>query len=213
MNAARGLFEHRELLCALNPVSGRESYWGEGTLTPAKPPRKIAVVGGGPAGMKAAAVAAKRGHQVTLFESQAALGGHLRLYERLPNMSDWRIAIDNLEREVANAGVDVILNHEVTLTGLQESSPDVVAIATGARYEKTGLSMYRPERDRIPGADSDHVFDIGTAATLALADPQALGGRVLIVDETGAHLPFALAQILGAGRRRGRSIEPAYVRR
>jgi 2,4-dienoyl-CoA reductase-like NADH-dependent reductase (Old Yellow Enzyme family) len=192
------LWEHRELVCALNPVSGRESYWGDGTLSQvaAKNKKKILVVGGGPAGMKAAAVAAKRGHAVTLMEQSAVLGGHLRLYERLPGMGDWGIAIDNLEREVANAKVDVMLNSVADLDSLRAFDADEYVIATGSAYEDTGLSLYRPERESIPGCELAHVLDVGTAARRVLEDPHLLGNNVLIVDETGSHLPFAVAEML-----------------
>ena len=192
------LFEHRELVCALNPVSGREAYWGDGSLQMARPAerKRIVVVGGGPAGMKFAAVAAKRGHAVTLIERQARLGGHLRTFERMPGMSDWSIAIDNLEREVANAGVEVRLNTAASIDSLQNDPANVFVIATGATYERTGQSLYRPERETMPGAELPHVFDVGTAASQALDDPAVFGKRVLILDETGAHLPFALAELL-----------------
>ncbi len=192
------LWEHRELVCALNPVSGRESYWGEGSLkkVSAQKKKKVLVVGGGPAGMKVAAVAAKRGHAVTLMEQCDQLGGHLRLYEQLPGMGAWGIAIDNLSREVSHAGVEVALNSTVDLDALREFDADEYVIATGASYESTGLSLYRPERESIPGSDLPHVIDVGTAARRVLDDPHALGKSVLIVDETGAHLPFAVAEIL-----------------
>lgn len=221
------LWEHRELVCALNPVSGRESYWGDGTLervSPAKK-KKILVIGGGPAGMKAAAVAARRGHAVTLMEQRDRLGGHLRLFERFTAMSDWSIAIDNLEREVANAGVTVLLGTAATLDSLRRAAADEIVIATGATYERTGLSLYRPERIAIPGAELTHVMDVATAARRALEDPHALGNNVLILDETGAHLPFAVAEILAkagtavevlsprmyAGERLYRNLDMLYV--
>ena len=194
------LWEHRELVCALNPVSGRESYWGEGSLNLVTPEcrKNIIVVGGGPAGMKAAAIAAKRGHQVSLLEKSDRLGGHLKLYAELPNMQGWSIAIDNLQREMANANVDVKLNSEATIADLRAVDADDIVIATGAAYENTGLSLYRPERDSVPGADGTTVLDVASAARLALNDPKSLGSNVLIIDETGAHLPFALAEMLAS---------------
>ena len=115
-------------------------------------------------------------------------------------MSEWSVAIDNLEREVENAGVEVRLATEADVDMLRTENASAVVIATGASYEKTGLSLYRPDREGIPGADLDHVFDVGTAAARALDDPESLGKRVLILDETGAHLPFALAEILAKAR-------------
>ena len=192
------LFEHRELICTLNPISGREAYWGEGSLqrVPEADHKHIVVIGGGPAGMKAAAVAAKRGHAVTLLERADQLGGHLRVLEQLPGLTSWSIAIDNLEREVENAGVEVRCGVEVTPQSLRHIEASSVVVATGASYERTGESLYRPERQAIPGTDLPHVLDVGTATRRALEDTRALGSRVLILDETGGHLPFALAQVL-----------------
>ncbi len=192
------LWEHRELVCALNPVSGRESYWGEGTLESVVPAvrKQILVVGGGPAGLKVAAVAAKRGHAVTIWEAEAEIGGHLRLLSRLPGLGEWSVAIDNLRREATNAGVSIHTSTRATLDSLRLAKADCVVFATGAMHDKSGLSLYRPEREGIPGAALSHVLDVGTAAQRALMEPTTLGRSVLILDETGAHLPFALAELL-----------------
>ncbi len=192
------LWEHRELVCALNPISGREAYWGEGSLTAALPEdiKKICVIGAGPAGMKAAAVAASRGHQVTLIEKEDALGGHLALLERLPGLGDWSIAIDNLKREMENTGVKVELCTEGTVEGLTERNCDALIFATGSHFEKSGLSLYRPDRETIPGSNRANVLDVEQAAHAVLDDPLLLGNKVLILDETGVPLPFAVAEIL-----------------
>jgi len=131
-----------------------------------------------------------------LLERADQLGGHLRVLEQLPGLTSWSIAIDNLEREVENAGVEVQYGVEVTPQSLRNIEASSVVVATGASYERTGESLYRPERQAIPGTDLPHVLDVGTATKRVLEDTQALGARVLILDETGGHLPFALAQVL-----------------
>src|SRR6056297_3244378 len=98
--------------CIQRPETGRELEYG--TMTPADTPRRVMVVGGGPAGMKAAAVAAARGHRVTLFEAGAALGGQVSLAQLLPGRAEFGGVTTNLAREVERAGVTVRLNTRVT---------------------------------------------------------------------------------------------------
>ncbi|MBI3300522.1 MAG: FAD-dependent oxidoreductase, partial [Deltaproteobacteria bacterium] len=192
------LLENREVICLMNPASGRERQWGQGTLKMVSKDaaKKIIVVGGGPAGMKTAAVAAKRGHEVILLEKEQALGGHLNLIKQLPTRAEWQTAIDNLTREMEVAGVEVRLGVHATKEVLVQEKPDVVVCATGSTYSSTGLSSYRPERAGIPGVHQENVIDVGTATKRALKDPSSLGKRVVIVDETGAYLPLGLAEVL-----------------
>jgi hypothetical protein len=98
---------------------------------------------------------------------------------------------------MAAAGVEVRLN--TTRELLSSLNPDAVVCATGARYEKTGLSPYRPNRDSILGHTQDNVRDVGAAVRAALADPRSLGGKILILDETARFLPFGLAEVLANG--------------
>src|SRR5689334_9690293 len=106
------------ITCVTNPSVGREATLGSGTLTRAAVRKRVVVVGGGPAGLEAAWVAAARGHDVTLLERADVLGGKIRLAERLPgraevaDFADWRAA------ECGRRGVDVRLGVEATVDGI-----------------------------------------------------------------------------------------------
>jgi 2,4-dienoyl-CoA reductase-like NADH-dependent reductase (Old Yellow Enzyme family) len=116
--------------CIQNPVSGRELRYG--VQSPAKVPRQVMVVGGGPAGMKAAVIAAQRGHGVTLFEAQKRLGGQALLAQLLPGRAEFGGLITNLSHELAAAGVKVCAGSNVDRAMIVKESPDVVVMATGA---------------------------------------------------------------------------------
>jgi len=124
--------------CIQNPVSGREITLG--TLSPAKTVRKVLVAGGGPGGMKAAAVAAERGHQVVLCEKSGSLGGQVLLAQTLPGRAEFGVIVDNLRREMDLHGVDIRLNTMVDKTLIEAEKPDAIIVATGA-------TPYHPEVD------------------------------------------------------------------
>ena len=195
------LFDNRPVTCAVNPSVGREARWGSGTLQPVAPEeaKSILVAGGGIAGMKTAAVAASRGHRVTLLEREERLGGHLNLLLSLPTRKEWDIAIDNLVRAMEVAGVEVRLGAEATPEVIEREQPDAVVVATGARWDCDGRSEFRPGQARLAGTEKENVIDVGTATERALADSRALGQRVVILEETGFYLPLGLAEILAAG--------------
>jgi NADPH-dependent 2,4-dienoyl-CoA reductase/sulfur reductase-like enzyme len=192
------LFQNREVICMMNPVSGREQHWGHGTLqmVPQEAAKKIVVVGGGVGGMKCAAVAAARGHQVVLLEQEAELGGHLNILKQLPTRAEWHTAIDNLTRAMDVAGVTVRLGITATQEVLVHEKPDAVICATGASYTTAAPSAYRMERTAIPGHDQPNVLDVGTATRRALQDPKSLGKRIVMLDETAGYLPLGLAEVL-----------------
>jgi hypothetical protein len=185
-----------EVTCMMNPATGRERRWGVGTLVPAQTALRVAVVGGGPAGMKAAAIAARRGHEVILIERDEKLGGHTRLLATLPGRSDWALVADNLSREMETAGVDIRTAINAAPGLLRELEVDVIICATGARWDRTGYTPRRPSVAVVPGADTDHVYDLGSATSAVATDPAALGSRVLIFDDTGSYWPLGLAQLL-----------------
>ncbi len=152
--------------CIQHPETGRELEYG--TRVPAKQPRKIMVVGGGPAGMKCAAVAAERGHVVTLYEAGAQLGGQVALAQLLPGRAEFGGVTTNLAREVQRAGVKLRLNTSVTRELVDDEAPDAIIVATGG----TGRS---PE---IEGADDAHVV----SAWQVLQGQANVGGRAVIAD-------------------------------
>lgn len=152
--------------CIQHPETGREQQYAH----PAKPGRikRIMVVGGGPGGMKAAAVAAARGHDVTLHEKAGVLGGQALLAQLLPRRSEFGGIVDNLKREMDRAGAKVVLNSEVTRAMVDRESPDAVILATGA-------IVRRPDPEATAEA---RVLD----AWQALRGEHNLGARVVIVD-------------------------------
>ncbi len=152
--------------CIQHPETGRELTYG--TRTPAARRRKVLVAGGGPAGMKAAAVAAERGHQVTLYEASASLGGQVNLAQLLPERTEFGGLVPNLEREMELAGVTVVKNTRVDGALIGREAPDAVIAATGAR----------PFRPPIEGADEAHVVD----AWQVLNNEAKVGSAVVIAD-------------------------------
>lgn len=117
--------------CIQHPETGRELKFG--ALMPAARPKKVMVVGGGPAGMKAAAVAAKRGHRVTLYEASPHLGGQALLAQQLPRRAEFGGIVTNLSRELELAQVRVVKGARVDQSLVEAERPDAVIIATGAR--------------------------------------------------------------------------------
>ncbi len=152
--------------CVQHPESGRELAFG--ALAPADPPRRVLVAGGGPAGMKAAAVAAARGHEVTLYERAGQLGGQALLAQLLPGRSEFGGIVTNLAREMELAGVEVVKNTAVTAELIAREAPDAVVLATGA-------VPYRPP---IEGEEEAHIVD----AWQVIRGEANVGASVAIAD-------------------------------
>ncbi|WP_404939635.1 FAD-dependent oxidoreductase [Pseudomonas sp. JDS08PS003] len=152
--------------CIQHPETGRELLYGQ--PKPSARGKRILVVGGGPAGMKAAAVAAQRGHRVTLYEASAQLGGQIQLAQLLPRRSEFGGASTNLQREMQLAGVEVLRNTRVDRALIERENPDHVIIATGAQ-------PYWPNFER--GGDLQ-VVD----AWQVLRDEVQLGRSVVVAD-------------------------------
>jgi thioredoxin reductase len=116
--------------CIQHPQTGRELAFG--TLSPTQTPKRVMVIGGGPAGMKAAATAAQRGHHVTLYEAAPHLGGQAQKAQLLPGRAEFGGIVTNLTREMELAQVQIRRGTRVTVELVKAESPDVVILATGA---------------------------------------------------------------------------------
>ena len=125
------LRRNRPVRCFVNPAVGRERELAE--LQPAYPAKKIVVVGGGPAGMEAARIAAARGHDVTLYEREPKLGGRLWSFAAPPNKQKGHWLREYLETATAKAGVKVHTSQSFTLAMLDTGQVDAVIVATGTK--------------------------------------------------------------------------------
>ena len=170
-----------EMRCIYNPIIGRERDWGE--MGRASAPRKVLVVGGGPAGLEAARVAAGRGHNVVLLERSSRLGGAVVDMARKPGREELGGIADWLGSQVTRLGVDVRLNTKAAVGLVEDEKPDVVILAAGAS-------------DVAPEIDAAGVGIRVVSAWAAIHDPSSLGERVLVVDEMGKDWGCAVAELV-----------------
>lgn len=166
--------------CIQRPETGREARFA----APARAARgrRILIAGAGPAGMKAAATAARRGHAVTLCEAAGQPGGQALLAQALPGRAEFGGLVTNLARELELAGVGLRLNTPVTRALVEAEAPDAVVLATGA-------APHMPAAGTSEGA---HVVD----AWSVLRGRVNLGARVVVADWRGDWVGMGLAEML-----------------
>jgi 2,4-dienoyl-CoA reductase-like NADH-dependent reductase (Old Yellow Enzyme family)/thioredoxin reductase len=171
--------------CIQNPVSGRELLFG--TLPPAARRRQVMVVGGGPAGMKAAVIAAERGHRATLYEAERRLGGQALLAQMLPGRAEFGGLVTNLQRELELAGVPIHRGRRVDRAMILAAAPDVVIVATGAK-------PYLPE---FPHEGALQIVD----AWAVLRGEATVGQSVVVIDWRADWIGIGIAEHLAQGGR------------
>jgi len=174
------VFAGQPVGCMLNPMAGHE---GEITIEPAADKKKVVVIGGGPAGMKAASVTAARGHKVVLIEERDELGGQLQVVRETPEKEDFGKIITSLVNEVNKAGVEVKTGVRATKETVKNEQPDVVIVATGAE----------PSTPPIPGIDR---FNVVQAWDYIRGDKEAKGKNIVVIggNATGCEAALLLAK-------------------
>ncbi len=175
---------NRWLGCIETPATGQEKRFGLGSLRPSPRPKRVTVVGGGPAGLKAATVAARRGHKVTLLERDQRLGGQVQWAVRVTNRAEFGDLVRNLLHEVEQLDIEVRTGTAATAEQIRADRPDAVIVATGSV----------PDRGAIPGGDGPGVADV----TDILSGAVTAGRRVLLIDRLGFHEATGTAEYLAA---------------
>ena len=185
---------NRGISCTVNPGVLREK---EFEICKTDHPKKIMVVGAGLAGMEAARTLALRGHQVSLYEKSAHLGGQWRIAERPEGKADYKALIPYLARGLKKAGVCAILNTHVTLPVILNENPDIVLVATGA-VPKAWIGDF-PDGQGPNIVQANNVL-MGSAAT---------GNRLVVVG--GRSIGMEAAVILAREKKHVSLVEMAAI--
>ncbi|GAA5203534.1 FAD-dependent oxidoreductase [Microbacterium jejuense] len=174
--------------CTVNPLAGREAERGPRPMADA--PQRWVVVGGGPAGMRAAIELGRDGHEVTLLERSGELGGQLRLARQVPGRESVGLLVDDLVRDLAQAEVDVRLGVLATADLLRGFGADGIVLATGAAAPATtSLALGGAYAGGFPAG--------GTVDAFAAASHRAaLGPRIAVVDADGTAYAAGIALML-----------------
>ncbi len=169
------VFKLQPVTCMVNPMAGKET---EKALLPVPKPKKVLVVGGGPAGLKAACTAAERGHRVTLVEKAPRLGGQLLLNRLIPGRGEMLTAAEDLINNLKALNVEILTGKEADLEFVRKFSPDAVIIASGAR----------PIIPEIPGIEGENVIQ----AWDLLEGKKGAGKKIVILGGNALGLETAI---------------------
>jgi 2,4-dienoyl-CoA reductase-like NADH-dependent reductase (Old Yellow Enzyme family) len=178
--------------CTVNPAAGFEATLSEDLISRAEHPRRVLVVGGGPAGLEAARVAALRGHEVKLVEAGSTLGGALAVARRAPRFALLGDIADWLAAAVGQAGVEVVLDTRLSADDVVAEDADAVIVATGSMPRLDGFQPARPF-ERARGVELPHV--LSSAALLGGGVPEGATSG-LVLDTVGHFEAIAAAGYL-----------------
>lgn len=179
--------------CAINPATARERRWGVDRIEPSAKPGRTVVIGGGPAGLEAARVAAVRGNDVVLLDANEKLGGQYLLWSALPGRDGYMEAIAWYERGLPGLGVDVRTGTRASADSVLALEPDAVIVATGATYDGSGETGFVAQP--IPGATGPRIY----TPEEIISGRRVPSGNVLLLDDEGLNPGVGIAEILARG--------------
>ncbi len=168
--------------CTMNPAIGKEGDPGWGELEPAETKKRVMVIGGGPAGLEAARVAAARGHQVSLYETGSELGGQTLIAAKAPGRDGFLDLSRYYTHQMKILNIDLHLNTEVSAEMVKEQNPDAIIVATGSV----------PHIPDIPGLNGDNVVNVWQV----LNQEVEVGDNVVVIGDDDQVASLSTADFL-----------------
>ncbi|HKT74976.1 MAG TPA: FAD-dependent oxidoreductase [Steroidobacteraceae bacterium] len=199
-----GLMRNGRLGCLVNPAVGFETTLSETHIRTAAAARRVFVVGGGPAGLEAARIAALAGHRVILAEAASHLGGTINIAKRAPKLSGIGDILPWYESELQRLGVEVRLDTYVEAEDIRDEAPDALIVATGSRPRMDGMQI-GDAGEPATGVELPHVL---SSIDLLTRGPTNWGSRAIVLDDVGHYEAIAAAEFLI-----GKGVAVAYLTR